>query len=243
MKLKLRIWRQSTADIPGAFHHYQVADADPRMSWLELLDHLNASLLAEGKAPVAFDSDCREGICGACGLVVNGRPHGLDDNLPACHQRVGEHPDGTVFTIEPLRARQFPVVCDLVVDRTALDYVLAAGAWISVDTGTAGDADASGTTHDQAEAALDWAACIGCGACVAACPNNAAHLFVGAKLAHLAGLPVAARERRERARAMGQVASDIFGACSLYGDCALVCPAGIDLTAVSWLNRETLPRP
>ncbi|MDO5722751.1 MAG: succinate dehydrogenase/fumarate reductase iron-sulfur subunit [Actinomycetaceae bacterium] len=239
MKLKLRIWRQATPNSPGQLHPYEV-EADPRMSWLELLDHLNQQLLAQGKPPVAFDSDCREGICGACGLLINGRPHGTENNQPACHQRVGHHRDGTEITIEPLRARQFPVIADLSVDRTALDHVLAAGAWTSLNTGTAPDADTTGTTHDQAEHALDMAACIGCGACVAACPNNAAHLFAGAKLAHLATTPIPARERTQRAKQIQNELTQIFGGCTLSGDCTLVCPANIDLTAVAWINKEKL---
>ncbi|MDO5049749.1 MAG: succinate dehydrogenase/fumarate reductase iron-sulfur subunit [Actinomycetaceae bacterium] len=237
MKLKLKVWRQSRPDAAGTYRTYEV-DADPTMSWLELLDHLNAQRMRAGKEPIAFDSDCREGICGACGLLVNGRPHGESDNLPACHQRVGNRSEGEVVTLEPFRARQYPVIKDLMVDRSSLDALLMAGGYSETDTGTAPDADEVGNTHDVAEHALDMAACIGCGACVAACPNGSANLFVGAKLSHLAALQIPGRQRRKRARAMVAVLDANFGPCSLYGECAKVCPADIPLAAVAAVMRD-----
>jgi succinate dehydrogenase / fumarate reductase iron-sulfur subunit len=237
VKLTLKVWRQSRPDAAGTFKKYEV-DADPNMSWLELLDHLNAQRMREGKEPVAFDSDCREGICGACGILINGRPHGDTDNLPACHQRVGQRSEGEVVTIEPFRARQYPVIKDLMVDRSALDEILMAGGYSDTDTGTAPDADEVGNTHQVAELALDMAACIGCGACVVACPNGAANLFAGAKLAHLAALNVPSRQRKKRAREMVAVLDANFGPCSLYGECEAVCPAGIPLRAVAAVARE-----
>lgn len=238
MKLKLRIWRQEGPTEKGAFHSYEVDGCDPAMSVLELLDHLNAQLRERGEAPVAFESDCREGICGACGLTVDGRPHGWNDNLPACHQRVGERAENSTITLEPLRTGVFPVLRDLVVDRGVLDEVTMAGGFASVDTGLAADADALPIAHDVAEYALDMAACIGCGACVAACPNGSAALYAGARIAHLATLPVPSLERGRRARAMAASVDEFFGSCSGYGECAKVCPAGIPLGVVGALSRE-----
>ena len=240
MKLTLRVWRQSGPDETGRYEKFEVADARPEMSVLELLDVLNAGLVDAGIEPVAFDSDCREGICGACGVTVDGRPHGPAENTPSCHQRLASFADGDTIRIEPLRAAAFPVIRDLVVDRSALDDVLGAGAYVSVPAGSAPDADSTLQGHDSAEAALDLAACIGCGACVAACPNGSANLFVGAKLGHLALMPVAQLDRAPRARDMVRAADEEFGPCSLYGECSRVCPAGIPLRAIGAVNRERL---
>ncbi|MDN6793849.1 MAG: succinate dehydrogenase/fumarate reductase iron-sulfur subunit [Propionibacterium sp.] len=238
MRLDVEVWRQDGPGASGAFVTYDVPDCDPRMSVLELLDHLNEQLTARTEAPIAFESDCREGICGACGLTVDGRPHGWADNLPACHQRLGEREDGARIRLEPLRSGLFPVVRDLVVDRGVLDDVVLQGGFASVDTGLAPDADTVPVAHHAAEESLDLAACIGCGACVAACPNGSAALYAGARIAHLASLPIPALERAGRARSISRVVDEEFGPCSGYGECARVCPADIPLGAVAMVARE-----
>lgn len=240
MKLTLRVWRQDGSDLPGRYETHEVTDVHPEMSVLELLDVLNTQLVDAGREPVAFDSDCREGICGACGVTVDGHPHGPAENTPSCHQRLTGYSSGDTVRIEPLRAEAFPVLRDLVVDRSALDGVIEAGAYVQLPAGSAPDADATLQGHDTAELALDLAACIGCGACVAACPNGSANLFVGAKLGHLALMPVAKKERTLRARDMVREADREFGPCSLYGECARVCPAGIPLRATGMVGRERL---
>lgn len=240
MDLTLRIWRQDGPEDTGRYEHHDVSGARPEMSVLELLDVLNERLVDSGREPVAFDSDCREGICGACGVTVDGRPHGPATNTPSCHQRLTAYSDGDTLRIEPLRAAAFPVVRDLVVDRSALDGVIEAGAYVRIPAGAAPDADSTLQDHDTANTALDFAACIGCGACVAACPNGSANLFVGAKLGHLALMPVSALDRAPRAREMVREADREFGPCSLYGECSRVCPAGIPLRAIGAVNRERL---
>ncbi|MDZ4235587.1 MAG: succinate dehydrogenase/fumarate reductase iron-sulfur subunit, partial [Dietzia sp.] len=229
MRLTLRVWRQAGPEESGAYVENHVPDAEPEISLLELLDSLNDRLVDDGVDPVAFDSDCREGICGACGVTVDGRAHGPAENTPSCHQRLDSYSEGDTLRIEPMRSAVFPVIRDLVVDRSALDGIVEAGAHVSLPAGTAPDADLTAQGHDDAETALDLAACIGCGACVAACPNGSANLFLGAKLGHLALMPVASRERGSRARKMVGAADQEFGSCSLYGECSRVCPAGIPL--------------
>ena len=240
MRVELEIWRQEGPEDQGRYQIYVVMDATPEMSLLELLDRLNDQLSEEGIEPIAFESDCREGVCGACGVMVNDVPHGPVPNTPSCRQHLRAFGAIRRLRIEPLRSAAFPVIRDLVVDRRALDAVIRAGGHVDVMAGTAPDADDFLIGHDTAELALDFAACIGCGACVAACPNGAAHLFAGAKLAHLALLPHGKVERGRRARAVVDALEDEFGPCSSYGECVEVCPAGIPLTAVAAVHREGL---
>ncbi|RAX19452.1 MULTISPECIES: succinate dehydrogenase/fumarate reductase iron-sulfur subunit [Actinomyces] len=240
MRVELEIWRQDGPRARGRFESYTVDDAEPEMSLLELLDRLNDQIIEGGGEPVVFESDCREGVCGMCGFLVNGKPHGPQDNTPACRQHLRAFPGVTRFRLEPWRSAAFPVIRDLVVDRTALDELIRAGGTVDVAAGTAPDADSVPQPYQQAEQALDFAACIGCGACVAACPNGAAMLFAGAKLAHLSLMPQGRHERSRRARRMTQAVGELFGPCSLYGECVPACPAGIPLTAIAALNREAL---
>lgn len=240
MKLTLQIWRQEGPQAPGRFEEHSVGDLVPQMSLLDLLDRLNESLADSGGDPVSVESDCREGICGACGITVDGKPHGPEANVPTCHQRLASFDDGATVRLEPFRSGAFPVVRDLVTDRSALDRLIAAGGHVGVNAGTAPAADSVPVAHGQAEEALDFAACIGCGACVAACPNGAAHLFAGAKLTHLALLPQPALERGKRARSVVTQLESDFGPCSFYGECSQVCPAQIPLTAVAAVNKERL---
>ena len=228
MKLHLKIWRQAGPTAEGHFESIDVDDAVPQMSILELLDHVNEGLIEAGKEPFAFASDCREGICGTCGLNVNGRPHGPEKNKPSCHQRLVSYSDGDTLEIEPLRSAAYPVIKDMIVDRSALDRVMQQGGYVSVNAGTAPDADTLHMNHQTAELALDHAAC----------PNGAAHLFTGAKLVHLSLMPLGKEERGKRARKMVDEVETNFGPCSLYGECADVCPAGIPLTAVAAINKE-----
>lgn len=240
MRLTLEVWRQAGPKDKGRFERHEVSDVEPQLSVLELLDALNEQLIDSSQEPVAFESDCREGICGACGVTVDGEAHGAEDNVPSCHQRLARYCDGATMRIEPLRAGAFPVVRDLIVDRSALDELIRAGGHVAVNAGTAPDADAVPVGAETAETALDFAACIGCGACVAACPNGAAHLFAGAKLAHLSLLPLPMLERRRRAVDVVDELEELFGPCSNYGECARACPANIPLTAVAVVNHERL---
>ena len=240
MKLTLEVWRQAGPTAPGSFISYDVDGLDAGMSILELLDRLNETLIADGCDPVAFESDCRESVCGMCGVTVNGRPHGGTPHTTTCMQRLRQFEDAQVVRIEPLRAAAFPVVRDLVVDRSAMDRVLAAGANVAINAGQAPSAEAVPDTSETVEAALDYASCIGCGACVAACPNGSAYLFVGAKLTHLGMLNLSSLQKHERAVSMTAVAEDEFGPCSLYGECLDVCPESIPEAALTAPGHERL---
>jgi succinate dehydrogenase / fumarate reductase iron-sulfur subunit len=228
MRLNLRIWRQGGADEKGKLVAYRVDDADEDMSFLELLDVLNEKLILDGEEPVAFDHDCREGICGACSMVINGQPHGPQKATTTCQ-------------LEPFRAGAFPVVKDLVVDRGAFDRIIAAGGYISAPTGSAPDAHAAPVPKPAADRAFTAAACIGCGACVAACPNGSASLFLGAKITHLGELPQGQPERGSRViRMVDQHDAEGFGGCTNTGECAQACPKEIPLDVISQLNRDYL---
>ena len=241
MKIALRIWRQRGPGESGAFVRYEVDDIEPDATVLEALDRLNEILVASGEPAVAFDSDCREGICGACGIVVDGRPHGPLPRTPVCLLTLRAFADGATITLEPFETGVFPVLRDLVVDRSALDRLVQAGGYISVRAGSAPEANSVPVDRDACERALDAAACIGCGACVAACPNGSASLFVGAKLTHFGVLPQGQPERAQRARAMVAAADrEGFGGCTLHGECEAVCPKGIRLDVIARMNREFL---
>ena len=241
MKLTLKIWRQADAAAKGGFETYTADDVSPDSSFLEMLDELNDRLILEGKEPVAFDHDCREGICGACSMMINGRAHGPMKGTTTCQLHMRSFSDGDVITIEPWRARAFPVLRDLVVDRSSLDRVIRAGGFISVSTGQAQDGNAVPIAGDVAEEAMDAAACIGCGACVAACRNASAMLFVGAKVSHLGMLPQGRPEAQSRALDMvAQMDAEGFGACTNTGACSAECPKEIPLSVIARLNREYL---
>lgn len=240
MRLTLKIWRQRSGEESGRFESYELDGAGAEFTLLEALDKLNDTIVAGGGEPVAFDSDCREGICGSCGVTVDGVPHGPVANTPSCRQHLRSFADGGTVTLEPFRSAAYPVVKDLVVDRSALDRVIEAGGFVSIDAGTAPDADSHQASHETVETALDFAACIGCGACVAACPNGSANLFTGSKLVHLSLLPTTQEERGKRAGAMIGAMEEEFGPCSVYGECVQVCPAGIPLAAIAGLNKEKL---
>ncbi|MEV6207016.1 succinate dehydrogenase/fumarate reductase iron-sulfur subunit [Kitasatospora sp. NPDC051914] len=240
MNLTLRIWRQAGPDEPGGFTTYQVGEISPDMSFLEMLDTLNETLALRGEEPVAFDHDCREGICGACGMVIDGQAHGPQPTT-TCQLHMRHFEDGATVDVEPWRAAAFPVVKDLVVDRSALDRVIGAGGYITAPTGSAPEAHATPVPKEAADAAFEHAACIGCGACVAACPNGSAMLFTAAKVVHLNLLPQGAPERSGRVRGMvGAMDAEDFGGCTNTGECATACPKGIPLSAISTLNREFL---
>ena len=238
MKITLRIWRQAGPKAQGSMVTYQQDEVSPDMSFLEMLDVLNEDLLARGEEPVAFDSDCREGICGMCGIVINGDPHGPEVTT-TCQLHMRSFRDGDTVTIEPWRADAFPVIKDLVVDRSALDRLIQAGGFISVNTGAAPEAHAAPVQKAKADRAFDAATCIGCGACVAACPNAAAMLFLGAKVTHLGELPQGQPERDARVvRMVAQHDHEGFGGCTNVGACADACPKEIPLDVISQLNSD-----
>ncbi|MBA3016092.1 MAG: succinate dehydrogenase/fumarate reductase iron-sulfur subunit [Proteobacteria bacterium] len=241
ISLTLKIWRQAGADAPGAFQTLETGQLSTDMSFLEMLDVINERLITTNQAPVAFDHDCREGICGMCGSVVNGEPHGPEKRTTLCQLHLRHFTDGSTLVIEPFRARSFPVIKDLIVNRSAFDNIIAEGGYVSVNTGSAPDANATPVSTSRAEQALDAAECIGCGACVAACPNAAAMLFVGAKISHLALLPQGDPERNRRVIAMVRKMDQLgFGNCSNERRCEDVCPKGVAISNIARMNREFL---
>lgn len=239
MNLTLKVWRQKNANDRGYFETYQVSDISNEMSFLEMFDVLNERLIREGKDPIAFDHDCREGICGMCSMYIDGKPHGPWTQNTTCQLHMRAFKDGDTIVVEPWRAKAFPVVKDLVVDRTSFDRIIQAGGYISVNTGNAVDANALPVEKEKADAAFAAAACIGCGACVAACKNSSALLFVSAKVAHLALLPQGDPERKTRVVNMvAQMDKEGFGACTATGACEATCPKGITIENIARLNKE-----
>ncbi|MBT3597728.1 MAG: succinate dehydrogenase/fumarate reductase iron-sulfur subunit [Verrucomicrobia bacterium] len=239
MNLTLKIWRQKNADDAGEFVTYQANDVSPDMSFLEMLDVVNEGLTSKGDAPIAFDSDCREGICGTCSLVINGTPHGGQKATTACQLHMRHFQDGESITIEPWRARPFPVIRDLIVNRQAFDKVIQSGGYVSASTGGTPDANAIPVSKENADTAMDAAACIGCGACVAACKNASAMLFVSAKVSHLGTLPQGQPEKDQRVLSMVKSMDEAgFGNCTVTGACEAVCPKEISLDFISRLNRD-----
>ena len=241
MNLTLHVWRQAGLAVEGRFATYQARDVSPDMSFLEMLDVVNEGLTERGELPIAFDHDCREGICGQCGVVINGDPHGPRRATTSCQLHMRSFRDGDVLTLEPWRAASFPVIKDLIVDRGAFDRIIAAGGFISVRTGNAVDGNAIPVPKDDAELAMDAAACIACGACVAACPNASAMLYTAAKAAHLNVLPQGHPERHRRAVAMvDQMDAEGFGSCSNHGECEAACPKEIRREFIARLNQDYL---
>jgi len=240
-EITLKVWRQKNAKAKGAFETYTVKNISTDSSFLEMLDILNYQLVEEGKDPITFDHDCREGICGTCSLFVNGRAHGPDDDVTTCQLHMRKFKDGETITIEPWRSGAFPVIKDLMVDRTAFEKILQAGGFVSVNTGGVPDGNAIPIGTEDSEAAMDAAACIGCGACVATCKNSSAMLFVSAKVSHLARLPQGKVEAARRARNMVAKMDELgFGNCSNTGACEIECPKGISIANIAKLNREFL---
>ncbi len=240
MHLKLRVWRQAGPRAPGAFESYDMPDVSPEMSFLELIDELNEHLIGESREPVAFDHDCREGICGSCSMMIDGQAHGPSRGTATCQLFLRKFSDGDEITVEPWRAAAFPVIRDLSTDRTALDHIIEAGGFISAPTGSAPDANLILVPKEVADAAMDAAACIGCGACVAACPNSAAQLFTAAKVAHLNLLPQGQPERWNRVQNMVDTMEDYFGSCTNHGECEKACPKEISIDFIAMLNRDYL---
>jgi succinate dehydrogenase / fumarate reductase iron-sulfur subunit len=241
VKLKLHIWRQANRQATGGFADYELDQVSTDMSFLEMLDVLNERLIASGGDPVAFDHDCREGICGMCGMVINGEPHGPRRATTTCQLHMRSFHDGDELWIEPWRAEAFPVLKDLVVDRTAFDRIIQAGGFISVRAGSAPEANTILVAKTDSDSALDAAACIGCGACVAACPNASASLFVAAKVSHLGRLPQGQPERYARVRKLvAQMDAEGFGGCTNHRECEAACPKQISITHIARLNRDLL---
>lgn len=239
LSLTLRVWRQDGPDARGKFVDYKVNRISPHMSFLEMLDILNEQLLAQGEEPVAFDHDCREGICGSCGVMINGQAHGPDRETTTCQLHMRRFRNGDTVVIEPWRASAFPVIRDLVVDRSAFDRIIQAGGFVSVNTGQAPDGNCLPVPKQDQESSLDAAVCIGCGACVASCKNASAMLFTSAKVSHMAQLPQGAPERAQRVVNMvAQMDAEGFGGCSNTYECEAACPAGVSVSHIARLNRE-----
>ncbi len=239
MNLHLKVWRQKNKDDKGKLVSYEAKDVSPDMSFLEMLDIVNEGLIKKGEEPIAFDHDCREGICGSCGMQINGRPHGPKSAITACQLHMRNFKDGDTIVVEPFRAKAFPVIKDLIVDRSAFDRIIAAGGYISVNTGGTPDGNAIPIAKEDAESAFEAAQCIGCGACVAACKNSSAMLFLSAKVSHFARLPQGKAEREKRVWAMvEQMEKEGFGACSNTEACSAECPKEISMDVIAQLRRE-----
>ena len=238
LSLRLRVWRQDGPGETGRFETYEATGISPDASFLEMLDVVNERLTLDGRDPIVFESDCREGICGTCGLMINGRAHGPQKGTATCQLHMRQFADGDLITIEPWRAGAFDVIRDLAVDRTPLDRIIAAGGYISVNVGAAPDANLIPVPKEAADSAFDAAACIGCGACVAACPNSAAQLFCAAKVQHLNLLPQGQPERWARTEAMVETMEQFFGSCTNHGECEEACPKEISIDFIAWTNRD-----
>lgn len=240
MDLTLRVWRQPGPEAPGKFQTYEANDISPDASFLEMLDIVNDRLTISGEEPIVFDHDCREGICGSCGLMINGQAHGPQLGTATCQLHMRKFSHGDTIVVEPWRAAAFPVLKDLMVDRAAFDRIIEAGGYITAPTGSAPDANTVPVPKEAADAAFDAAACIGCGACVAVCPNGAAQLFTSAKLSHLNLLPQGQPERYSRTTAMVETMEEYFGSCTNHGECEKACPKGISIDNIALMNRDFL---
>jgi succinate dehydrogenase / fumarate reductase, iron-sulfur subunit len=238
VKITLTVWRQAAPAATGGFETHQLDDLSPDMSFLEMFDVLNEALIAEGKEPVAFDHDCREGICGSCSMMINGRAHGPELGTATCQLHLRKFADGTHITVEPWRAAAFPIIKDLCVDRSAFDRIVEAGGYITIPTGSAPDGNLILVPKPVSDTAMDAAACIGCGACVAACPNGAAQLFTAAKIQHLNLLPQGQPERWERVTNMVNEMERWFGSCTMHGECEAACPKEISIDFIALMNRD-----
>ncbi|MPZ53902.1 MAG: succinate dehydrogenase/fumarate reductase iron-sulfur subunit [Acidimicrobiia bacterium] len=238
MRITLQVWRQAGPDSTGGFKTYHLEELSEEMSFLEMLDVLNERLIATDEEPIVFDHDCREGICGSCGVMIDGRAHGPQLGTATCQVHMRSFEDGATITVEPWRAGGFPIIKDLSVDRSAFDRIIEAGGYITVDTGSAPDANLMPVAKSAADAAMDAAACIGCGACVAACPNGAAQLFTAAKIEHLNLLPQGQAERWDRTVSMVETMEEYFGSCTNHGECEVACPKSISIDFIALMNRD-----